>query len=451
MLEVIQAQKNYSSSSYNQSQMTLSNCTFMDEVASFQETYSIGRWVSKYEKSIFVPLQQEVSNIRIDLGSEADTYFKVRSINTNVSVIKYLLGVLESVSFVRIMIFSAIIFLAISAVIYKWSVVESIYKWRWVIGAFVILFCTVFELHASSLSTYNVYLPGYDYNPLFGVSRAIRSDEYSVFTSMAFSQVAEGFPWFNDFYRGCLTDMAMIYGQPIKIFIMLFRPFQIGYLLFGAEKGLAFYWSSRLVICLLISIEFGKLITKKDIYLSMVYGILVAFSPVVQWWFSVNGLVEMLIFGQGALLLLNYYFETDIIKKKIGYVFGLVVCAGGYILCLYPAWQIPFFYVFLAYAIILIMEKYKSIRIEKHDILMIASGIVVLVISMVFILLQSQDTIKDVMSTVYPGERSVLGGSLNEFPSLFRSWGNIFLPLIGRGFKQINVRQLIFLISFQWD
>ena len=48
--------------------------------------------------------------------------------------------------------------------------------------------------------------------------------------------------------------------------------------------------------------------------LSLASALLVAFSSQVQWWFAVNSLVEMLVFGQLAVLIVHYFMVT----KKYG-------------------------------------------------------------------------------------------------------------------------------------
>lgn len=54
----------------------------------------------------------------------------------------------------------------------------------------------------------------------------------------------------------------------------------------------------------------GMLLSGGDKRLAVSGAFLVAFAPVVQWWFAINGLVEMLVFGQLSVLLLQKYM-TD--------------------------------------------------------------------------------------------------------------------------------------------
>lgn len=394
----------------------------------FSEDKSVRKWVSKKDRRIFVELNQDVYNLRVDLGSEAETEVSVENIVINPTTLDYFFASLMGISIVRSLIYSGLIWISFCFASEKSTFWKQLYSKRWLWGICIIAFCTIFKIHGSSIDMYNDWLPGFDYTPLWGTPRHIRSDEYAVFTPMAFSQVATGFHQFNDTYRAVPTDMFMVFGQPVKSFAMIFRPFQVGYLFLGAERGLAFYWSARTIILFLISLEFGGLLLKKDKILSGAYAICLAFSPIVQWWFSINSLVEMLIFGQSALLLLDFYLKENRYLFRSLAILGLVICAGGYILCLYPAWQIPLFYVFLACAVSVIFDNYGLIKISYRDVIIIIGGVVLLGLSMCYILVKSAGTIELVTNTIYPGSRNITGGSIASLPELFKGWGNVFLP-----------------------
>lgn len=399
-----------------------------EEEPGYSEENSVVRWVSDYEKRVFIKLDKEVSYLRIDLGDEEGAVIPVDVVIANPSVFSYLRSFVNARSLTRVAVYWILTSLA-AFLLLGYLSADELYKKRWLLGAAFIFIWVLLDLNGSSIGIYGSILPGFSYDPLWGVPRVIRTDEYSVFTPMAFSQAAKGFPWFNDAYRsGAPTDMFVVYGQPVKSLMMIFRPFQIGYLFLGASRGLAFYWSSRLAFCFLVSMEFGGLITGKKRKLSFVYAVLISLAPLVQWWFSINCLVEMLIFGQGAVLLLDCYLREMSFRKKMLLMAGMAVCAGGYILALYPAWEIPLFYVFLTCAVCVIARQRKECRFGKKDVLLFAAGVLALAACMGYVIWHSSETIRAVAGTVYPGKRVVLGGGLKMLPELFKSWGNFFLP-----------------------
>ena len=59
---------------------------------------------------------------------------------------------------------------------------------------------------------------GQDDGLLFGVNRAVRSDEWAVNTPMAFAQYYDpqgAYPYFGQVMRGAITDSFIVYGQPV--------------------------------------------------------------------------------------------------------------------------------------------------------------------------------------------------------------------------------------------
>lgn len=400
----------------------------------FCEEESTVQWVPNYKSWIIAEADKELSDLRIDLGMESNSEFYIKKICINPSRSSYLLSLFQDFSRIRFLIYSISIFLLLLFLSDMKMAIEILFRRRWLFGGITILACTIFKIHGSSLGSLIQYhgLPGFDYGKLFGQYRIIRSDEYSVFTPMALSQVQEGFPWLSEKLRYSMTDMFMIYGQPVKNLLMIYRPFQIGYLLFGAEMGLAFYWSSRLIICFLASFEFGRIITKDDRVYAVAYAFLVALSPQLQWWFSTASLAEILIFGQLAVVLLKQYIYAENLKRKVLCMMGLVLCAGGYILTMYPAWEISFFYVFFVCAVAYIIEKRKDIRILCTDIFLWLGGFLVLAVSMVYVFMKSFETIQAELHTIYPGERDISGGSVKMLAELFRGWSSVVWSFIDR-------------------
>lgn len=303
-----------------------------------------------------------------------------------------------------------------------------IYKYRYYIAIIIFILCIIFEISGSSIGVWNDFVKTNvtEDGVILGKSRGIRSDEWAVLTPMSFSQIFNGFKYFSDLVRGGSTDVFIVYGLPTLNLMEIFRPFQIGYLFLGLAKGLSFFWCGRFIALFLVSFELGMIITNKNKLLSLVQAILITLSPMIQWWFAVNGIAEIFIFGQLAIILLHKYMNTDNLKKRILYLLGLIVCAGGYILVFYPAWQIPMIYVFLGLAIWTIMINIKNCKINRKDIVSIIVAILIFAGCMIYVLANSIDTIKSVMGTVYPGARMETGGNVqNSFTQYIM---NIFLP-----------------------
>jgi len=304
----------------------------------------------------------------------------------------------------------------------KTKALNFIYTYRFPLAFIILIIAVIFQIHGSSINELNFF--NLKHHPLLGVSRPIRSDEYIVNTLFAFSQYCNDFAYFSDIVRGCLTDMFIIYGQPVFDIGTIFRPFLIGYLFLNQGQGLSFFWIGRLIFLFLISFEFGMLLTNKNKTLSLAYTLLITFSPLVQWWFAINGLVEQLIFGQLGVLLINWYMTLNDYKKRLLIGFGLMISIGTFLLILYPSWQIPFAYVFILLAIWIFLKRKSQFTFSKKDLLIILFYLTIFSIIMIHIYTNSFETIKIVLNTAYPGSQLFNGGgTLNSFlyyvPTIF--------------------------------
>lgn len=286
------------------------------------------------------------------------------------------------------------------------------YKYRYLLALTIFLMCVLFEIHGSSFGMWDEILGGKPHQTLLGVVRPIRSDEWNVLTPLALSQYFSNFAYFSPIPRASLTDMFAVYGTPVWNILIIFRPFQIGYLFLSQAKGLSFFWMGRLIALLLASFEMGMIITRKDKTLSLSYALLLTFSPILQWWFAVNYIAEIFIFGQLAVLAICHYANTRDYRKRFIFsiLFAFSVC--GYAFALYPAWQIPCGYVFLFLAIWLILDNHEDFFNSKKDLILIALSFLLIAAGIGYFLTQSIDTIEIVRNTVYPGTRQNFGGWL---------------------------------------
>lgn len=313
-----------------------------------------------------------------------------------------------------------------------------IYKSRYYIAAAIILFCLAFELNNSSIDLWNEL---YDDNAkisdvIFGKAKWIRIDEYKIYTPMLMAQSPD-YPYFNEFLRGIKTDMSIIDPQPVKNIISIFRPFLLGFLFLGSAKGLSFFWIVRLVLLFLVIFELLLLITDKNKKLSLFGTLIISFSPGIHWWFTISGLVEMLIYCSVIIILINHYMNITKFSERCVLLFIIYICFGSFALIFYPAWQIPCIYVFAAIFLWIIIKNYADWNFNKKDLIPIMFFTIFVLIIFYYMYDKSRETIEIIRNTIYPGQRNSLGGdSLTEvyikcsfWPHLLRYWGNIFLSL----------------------
>ncbi|MDO4537665.1 MAG: hypothetical protein Q4B54_05840 [Coriobacteriales bacterium] len=289
-------------------------------------------------------------------------------------------------------------------------------RYRYPLAALLLIALVAFKVSGSSVALMNVRFgeDGFE-GVLFGIPRSMRSDEWAVMTPFANAQVIEGFPVTSGLIRGGGTDMTMVYAQPAWAPATLFRPFLWGYMVLGFERGLSFYWCARLIVLALVSFECARLFTNRNDGLSALAAMLVSCSPLIQWWFAVNGTAELFIFGQGLVLCLNAVLRSPGIKRwGLSALLGWLI--GCYAFILYPAWQICLFYVFAALGIWVVVRFATDKNREPQRLLSILVPLIVCVGAFVALcgwcLMSSWDTISQVMGTVYPGKRTETGGGV---------------------------------------
>ena len=324
--------------------------------------------------------------------------------------------------------------------------IDVFYKYRFLIMGLIFCLCIIFKLSGSSIGCWENLFNLKNNDFLLGINRSVRADEWATFTPLNFAQVENGFRYFNTSLRGTLTDVFMIYALPVKCIFQIFRPFLLGYTIFGAERGLSFFWCGRYIALFLVSLDFFMILTKKNKPLSFLGSLMILLAPIIQWWFAINGIAELFIFGELIIIMIYKYLNTDSFIKRIIYLFITYVSAGGYALIMYPAWQIPMAFVFLALALFVIIDNYEKEKIKIKDIIAIVLTILVLGVSLLLVINRSLGTIKIVMNTAYPGSRFEVGGGQLDY--LFSYISNIFLPFKSRNLQLNQPEQALFFSLF---
>lgn len=329
----------------------------------------------------------------------------------------------------------------------KPKVPEFIYKYRYFIALAVFAVCVFFGLSGSSIGMWCESFGVGDSGLLLGTSRAIRSDEWAVSTPMMLAQAYNGgnaYSYFSDTIRGSLTDYYMGFRQPVYDIAMIFRPFQLGYLFLPVANALSFYWFGRLIALALVSFEFGMLFTKGRKGLSVVFMLLISFAPAVQWWYS-TAIVELLIYSMLSVVLFDRYAKENSWAKRIPYTLGILMCAGCFIMVLYPAWQVPLVYVLLGLILYVILENRKNFRFGIKDAAVIVAGCAGVAALILYIMNKSSEAVRIISQTVYPGERFETGGGcfahINEYTN--NIWMTVTDYVPGSGANQCENARFI--------
>lgn len=304
---------------------------------------------------------------------------------------------------------------------------DWLWRFRLPLGLILFAVCVGIKLNGSSMGMYhNILYSDVNYPGLkLGVSRGIRSDEWAVLSPIMLSQYTgeHPFSYFSDVVRACQTDVFLEYGAPVRDIAVLFRPFHWGFLFLPAEYGYSFWWCGRFIALFLISLEMGLLLTDGERRAAVIYALLLCFSPLIQWWFAINGLVEMLSFGQLFVLLLRRMRRrNDHPIRKLIRSFLMAVCAGGFVFTVYPVWQVPLGWIFLALCVWAVLSgRENRLQVTKREggkSLFSLDNIAAILLFIglfcglsVYILLKSGDTIRVLASSEYPGKTPPAAGT----------------------------------------
>lgn len=305
-----------------------------------------------------------------------------------------------------------------------------IHKYRYALAAAFLIFAMVMGYHGSSIVNFDSEVQSNSENrrfhTLLGFPRLIRTDEWASSMLYKLSQGVgneeDRFLYFNDRLRGTETDMFTLVDAPVKSILMIGKPLQLGFVFFGNDAGISFYWYGKLVLMLLGSYEICRIITKDKRKVSLIGMIAITFSAATQWWYC----MDTLIWGQLIIVLVNKFMITN--KKYVKYLcaLGLVSVLLSYAFVLYPAWQIPFVYVLFAVFIFMFVTNIKDgYRFTIHDVIVITLTVLTVLAFVTAWFVTSKDAIEATMSTDYPGQRrEVGGGSFILYSYIY----NIFYP-----------------------
>ncbi|MGE0085826.1 MAG: hypothetical protein AB7S75_15565 [Desulfococcaceae bacterium] len=299
---------------------------------------------------------------------------------------------------------------------------ENIYRYRFLIIFAIFAVFVMCKLHFSSIGMWDDLLRDkIDYSQktkIIGKIRGIRSDEWLVQTPLYIAQCnnEKFFPVRNHNILSSGLNTIISAGAPSFDWTLIAKPFNWGFILFGSERGLSWYWCSRLFLLLILSFEVSMLLTKGKMLYSIAGAFLITFSSAVQWWFSTS-LVDMLIFSQGMIILIDNYFNPNAVYKKIIFAFLFVICANGFALCLYPAWVVPMGYLTLVFCAAILYNHWKNgkLTVKIPDALIFCVIILITFLNLYHFYTISKDDIHTIMNSVYPGRRFLTGGGYDIF------------------------------------
>lgn len=306
---------------------------------------------------------------------------------------------------------------------------EFCFRYRWIIALVLFSLCLVFRIHGSSIGAYDEIFTtqiNTEETTLFGKPRWIRSDEFGVSTMKYFSQSANNYKFYSNQMSLSPTNMVLDYYSPVWDWTILGKPMSWGFLLFGNEIGLSWYWCSLQILLFMTALEMCFILTNGMRMEALLGAFMIAFSPAIQWWVMPH--MPPVIMYAMALFVVSYWFFTANGKlARWSSSILTTITLIGFILSIFPAFQVPCGYTVVILLAVCLWRDKEKITFTKCDWLSFTFPITAtapIVGRFVYISLADFYLL---LNTVYPGPRLCLGGGYG-ISSMFTDFSSLFLP-----------------------
>jgi len=251
-------------------------------------------------------------------------------------------------------------------------------------------------------------------HPLMAESPYIRMDEWAVETPWAFAQCSH-VPRFPVINRNVGNGQNMLIPPwiPVAHVTALARPMTWGYLLLDAERGLAWAWWSQAFLCFAALYLFFELVVPERLWLAVLGAAWYTGSAYVivfsLWPAYTTGL------GVGALVAAYWALRSDRPSVIYACAAAFALCLLGFIMQLYPPWQIPLGQVFLVAFLALFWRDrlwqgfQRAPRPHLVGLGLAVAGAGLLALSYY---LATADALHAMVNSEYPGLRRLRGGDV---------------------------------------
>src|SRR5262249_25829807 len=247
---------------------------------------------------------------------------------------------------------------------------------------------------------------------LMAEPRRIRSDEWLVNTPLELAQLAHHprFPVVNT-NIGTGQNMLVWTFAPVLHLVTLARPATWGYFFLGAQRGLAWQWWFQLFACFTVLYLLLEIVLQGHVKLAAFGAFWFCGSAYVICWSLWPAYTTLF----PALACVAAYRILESNKPRVQIVCGILLGLSlpGFLMILYPPWQIPLAYLFLIiFAGLIARDRlylvYKSIN--RARLIGLALALVLSVGLGAAYLSACLPDLRVMAGTVYPGGRFSAGG-----------------------------------------
>lgn len=262
-----------------------------------------------------------------------------------------------------------------------------------------VLFCAVFQLSPSSYGA-ALDMLGIEYSSMLGEARAVRSDEWAVWTPYTQMAVNNDFQRYYDLgeYR---VDMRNFNQIPLLDWMLPFKPLTWGYFVFSAATGFAIFYAGMAVLFLTGWKRLAaKFVGDKDPtgLVPILFALLMYFTGASQYWWTTVG--PILAFSPWLILSL---LDTG----RFRYFFVFYASAVWLLSHTYP----PIIVSVAFFGLVCIF--YFRYPFDKASLVDLFIKLIAVLVALALVIGYYFDNINVMMQTVYPGQRFSVGADVS--------------------------------------
>ena len=307
---------------------------------------------------------------------------------------------------------------------------------------------STFKLHTSSIGNWSTMIgTAESESVLNGTPKFIRMDEWMSGTPALLGQYQNGMPLSNPASGD--GNAPLIYGMPVKDISMIFRPSLWPYFIFDVEHAFAFSWNFNIFFFIISSFLLFMLLTRSNFWLSLFGAFFIFLSGAEQWWsywLGNNMMYLNAMFLSAIYLLYSKNWKALIIAAAV-FLFSSFSFLNG----LYPPWQVPLIYLYLAIFIGYLLKKKNKMHSIREKLWLRVGIISITAILLAVTVYHYYDLVKDTFTmlanTAYPGKRTTNGGNLAN-AKLFSNFFGMFMSDQHCPEKWENICEISSLIMF---
>lgn len=249
-------------------------------------------------------------------------------------------------------------------------------------------------------------------------AQGIRSDEWFVLSNMAIGQVRHEppFPVVNRNLGPDGQNMLVVGMTSVPVWRLsaIGRPATWGFFFLPLPQALAWHWWLPVFGCVLGMWACFCMLFPGHWRTCLVLAVCFVSSPYVVAWSYWPAYVSMF----AAIACASF---IQLLKESRRWLMPLLallvgISASGFVLTLYPAWQIPLGYLFLFLFVAVLFRDRHLLRLTAWNVIWMTVGLVIAGIVVASWWLDARDAVAAMVATIYPGQRSAeLGGGIDPW------------------------------------